>query len=218
MGQEEDRNPLMGGYQQAAPQPHPQAQGGYVTYQQPMANYAYLQPGQQPPQGQVVYVVQGGPSPIAQPYQVPLQPPPGVVYVQRPYPSSPYNGMALTSFICFMLTVAMGFWPLQIISIAISLHMVHMGVIPCSQKGTVIALSIFEILGWAFLPSFVWFYTCTPAYNYGAYYSCWNVQWWGWISIVVWYATALAFGIARVVLTYKARRNQATPSQCHHGC
>jgi len=104
-----------------------------------------------------------------------------------------------------------GFWPVQIVSIALSLHMARKGLFNGTQKGVVIALSTLELLGWAFLPSFAWFQVCYSEY----YYSTWNYRcdYYGWIAIVVWWGTLL-FALPRAIITFKARNNAAQVTQC----
>jgi len=204
--------------QQAPPQPVVYQQGPYQQAP-PAANYIYLQPGQQPPAGApVVYVAQGG-VPQPQQYNAPMQQPSGIVYLARSpelYGSDRdqgYHTIAIISFMLYWLSF-LGFWPVQIISISFSLHMTKKRVIEPNHRALVIFFSIIELIGWVFLPSFVWFTEC-----YRVYYS-WGgsserCDWWGWIAVVVWYATLL-IALPRAIFTYKARNNAAAPGCCTH--
>jgi len=95
-------------------------------------------------------------------------------------------------------------------SVIISLHMVRKGFINSKRKH-VIAFSVLELLGCALVFGFGWFYqnVCTTTYRtYPNYYgsvartTC-EVEWFGWIALIVWGGIAIVFGIPRIIFTMR---------------
>jgi len=118
------------------------------------------------------------------------------------------NGLAVAMLVTFLV----GYFTFvtYLASIIISLHMVRREYI-VKRKAAVIAFSILELIAWAFVVSFSWYYEeycySYPYYNYNYnssyYYTQCYTMWWGWISFVVWGGFALAFGIPRVIFSWK---------------
>jgi len=202
---------------QGPPQPQLQPQG------QAQPTYVYLAPGQAPPPGAPVYYVSQPPQALYRPYEP--NPQANVVYVnpggypsQINQPKGSHSGLAIASMVLFIVAFSAGVWPCHLISIAMSLHLVNVKVIPERHRAAVIAFSVLEIFSWVCVPAVIWICTYTPETEcYGfdntdcfTYDYC---NWWGWIGIVVWYVFGLSFGIPRVVYTFKARRNIAPNQQ-----
>jgi len=108
-----------------------------------------------------------------------------------------YKKMAQISF-AFDLLAFFGFWPLHLVSVIISLIMVKRNIIPASEKTAVIIMSVFEIIGWLFLPSFIAVSTCDGDGR--------NCIWHGWVGLIVW-GVILAGCLPRAMFTYWARFN-----------
>jgi len=130
-----------------------------------------------------------------------------------------HEGLATAAMVLFIVAFGAGVWPCHIISIAMSLHLVNVRVIPETRRAAVIAFSVLELVAWVFLPAFVWYFTetcVTENFGFGDYLDyetyCYEM-WWGWIAIIVWYVFGLSFGIPRVVFTFQARKNRAPGQQ-----
>jgi len=198
MGNESDTAPLMSPvvhnvpYQPVAPQPT-----SYAVYPSgyPAQNVVY-QNGQP-----VVYASHPMPSYSSAPQQV--------IYVQSaPSQSGPYHGHATAALILYILSTV-GIWICALPSIAISLQLVAHKVIPRDKRAAVIVCSIFELIAFAFVPSFVWYGQTVCHYYYSYYYSdswCYY-NWMGWIAIVIWWGFTIACGIPRIIYTYGAKNN-----------
>eukprot|EP01112_Ceratiomyxa_fruticulosa_P013248 TRINITY_DN3710_c0_g2_i1.p1 TRINITY_DN3710_c0_g2~~TRINITY_DN3710_c0_g2_i1.p1 ORF type:complete len:268 (-),score=55.21 TRINITY_DN3710_c0_g2_i1:99-902(-) len=126
----------------------------------------------------------------------------------------PGYGLAISSFILFIISL-FGFWVTTLPSVIFSLMLCSKKIIPASRRPAVIACSVFELIGWAFVPAFVWYGTWEDvdwsSNNYDDEYSSYPYSyymWWGWISLIVYYVFMLAFGIPRIVFTYSARNKQ----------
>jgi len=200
-------------YQPTAPQyvvyqPNPNV----VYQQQPIPNVVYQQPNSnvvyQQPNNNVVYQ-----QPLV--YGAPPQGYPGaqVVYVQQVEQRGSYNGQATAALILYILST-FGFWVCSLPSIIISLNMVSKRVIPYRNRAAVIACSIFELIGFVFLPLFVWYGNedCETFWTGYSYYTNCYFIWWGWIALIVWWVFTIAFGIPRIVYTFNARNNN--PEHC----
>jgi len=216
--------------QQAQPYAYPPPQPQMRTPQQPQTvyvqqpapapvNYVYLAPGQAPPPGaQVVFMAQ--PPTVMQSYQ-PAPAAPNVVYMNHPVRANKgsHYGLCIAAMVLFIVTYSAGIYPCGIISIAMSLHLVNVKVIPDKRRAAVIAFSVLELVGWVFVPAFSWYTTCEEvesdeeywdgtAYRYRTVWV--EVCFWsGWIAIVVWWVFGIAFGIPRVIYTFRARNNVA---------
>jgi len=205
---------------QQPPQFAPQPQQYALPPGQPQPTYYYLPPGQAPPAGgPVYYATQQAPQTVYRPYEA--NPQNNVVYVQggSPQVRGSHSGLAVAAMVLFIIAFSAGIWPCHLISIAMSLHMVNVKVIPERHRPAVIAFSVLELIAWIFLPAFVWYFTCqieyVPYYFDDRYYedSYEVCNWIGWPALVVWYVFGLAFGIPRVVYTFMARRNFAPGCQ-----
>jgi len=174
---------------------------GYVLQQQPVAApqgqpvFYYAAPQQA--QNQQVYVV-----PAGQGYPAPYGgAQPTIIVKQHSSVDWAANSMR-ASMICYFLT----FWFFipHAISVAYSLHMVRRGWI-VRKRNEVLAFSILELIAFAFVCGFSWFfeeYCYTSYYGYYDYYNYCYVDWLGWISFVVWGVFVLAFGIPRIMFTW----------------
>eukprot|EP01113_Clastostelium_recurvatum_P016654 TRINITY_DN195_c0_g1_i1.p1 TRINITY_DN195_c0_g1~~TRINITY_DN195_c0_g1_i1.p1 ORF type:complete len:268 (+),score=50.80 TRINITY_DN195_c0_g1_i1:93-806(+) len=185
-----------------------------IMYHQQQPQIVYAQPGQQ--------YVQYGAIPQPQTY---------AVYNTVKPVAGPYFSSAIVALVLYLVGMLF-FTPLLIPSVAISFHLARKRVIAPKRIASVVAFGILEYIAWLFVACFAWFYTEEPyTYSYcSAYYytggcSQWSydteyqVMWWGWISFVVLYAFALAFGIPRIVFTYQARNNRpaaVADGCCHH--
>jgi len=214
-----------------SPQPPPPAHAP--------VNYVYLPPGQAAPPGATVYVVQapaGAPvpnyappptfapavyAPPPQGYTVAVQPTPNVVYAPAVQGGKSYAGMARAAMTLYIIAYAAGIYPCAIISLAMSLHLVRVKVIPEKWRPHVIAFSVLELIGCAVMAGLSWLVFCyEEPYQYeDCYGNCeeyteyiYECEWDGWIAIIIWYALALPFGIPRIVYTYKSRNNLAPSS------
>jgi hypothetical protein len=199
------------------------ANGATPTNLPPNTVYVQLQPGQQPPPGS--FVVYTAPQPTIQP-----------IYIAAQAPQRPYYRHAVASLVLFVLGLTAGFGICLVPSVAISLHMVVMKVIPAQNRAKVIAFSVFELIASVFLFGFSWFFTSyttsQPITNADDYYDdydysipfgvCYNYgydpvgsrtyycsQYYGWIAIVVFFVVGLAFGTPRTIYTFQARNNLA---------
>eukprot|EP01113_Clastostelium_recurvatum_P029907 TRINITY_DN361_c0_g1_i2.p2 TRINITY_DN361_c0_g1~~TRINITY_DN361_c0_g1_i2.p2 ORF type:complete len:296 (+),score=68.61 TRINITY_DN361_c0_g1_i2:1005-1892(+) len=217
-------------------QPQPQPVGQPVYYPQPAAapqQQQYVMMGG-PPQQQYITIPPGQQQPYLMPAPVGMQP--TIVYVNGT-PKGPYFRSAVAVLVLYILGVTAGFWICDIFSLALSLHMARKKVIDKKHRPAVIALSILELIGWVFVGAFSWFFTewtiysptsnpyssyyrdpatgtyCyrqySDVYPYGAtnYYRC--TVYYGWISFIVYFVFAIAFGIPRVVFTWKAKNNRS---------
>jgi len=92
-------------------------------------------------------------------------------------------------------------------SVAVSLHMVKKRYV-VQKKAEIIAFSVLELIAFAFVLSFSWYYE-VHCYTYNRYTTC-TYNWYGWISFVVWGAFTLAFGIPRVVFCWRREKGLAS--------
>jgi len=148
---------------------------------------------------------------FAVPSGQPIQPPAGAAQACSSYM------VVLREVKIAVITFILGlvlFLP-YIVSPIVSLHMVRKGYM-VKHRGMITAFSIIEIISYVFVLSFSWFFTEHQECNYYYYYYyptryCYTyVDYWGWISIVVWFAVAMAFGIPR--LTFTAKYNITKPN------
>lgn len=123
---------------------------------------------------------------------------PQFVSIPKPQSSRP-RYYAVLSLIFYLLGIFI--MPLQIPSIALSLHMCVKGYIR-QKKAAVIALCVMELIGWAFVPAFAWFGDEDCYYTQYPYDTC-MYMWWGWISFVVYGAFEIMFGIPRILYTWR---------------
>jgi len=180
------------------------------------------------PQGS--YAVPGNPSLFAVPNGQPVYTTPGQQammtpavmpgFFQQPQFVAPISALAKKvhkqAVACLVLYIVgmVTFLP-HVASVALSLHMVRYGYIN-KKKAIVIAFSILELIAYAFVLSFSWYfnsdcysYYVYTGYNYNngystGYYSYYcSTMWWGWISLVVWFPFGIAFGIPRVLYTWR---------------
>jgi len=177
-------------FQQTAP---PQAQTMYSA-PPPQTMYVYPQQGVAP-QPQYVYV-----QPAQQIYGAPMG------HVLEAPPANKRNNQAeILAVSCLVLYIVSWFCIItSVASVALSLHMVKKRYV-VRMKSEVIAFSILELIAFAFIISFSW-YGEEECYYYYYYTSCYY-NWWGWISFVVWGAFNLAFGIPRVVFSWRYEKS-----------
>jgi len=190
--------------------PHPQVINTPSAYPHPVQPMYYYAPQQQAPQGLPPGAV--------------IMIPPSAVQVGQPYGAAPYASFAPYAppqqnapvysyanglMIAAVITYFVSYWLFitQIASIAISLHMVRKGYI-VKHKATVFTLSMLELIGWIFVPAFAWYteevcsYTYDSAYYTYTYTYC-VYYWLGWIAFIIWGVFTLAFGIPRIVFTWR---------------
>jgi len=112
----------------------------------------------------------------------------------------------VAAMICYIL--GFFFWAPQLASIIISLHQSRRGFFS-KNNAAIIALGICELIAWMLLPSLVWG-TDTECYqrsywSYGSYhyYTQCSSYWWGWIAFTVWGPMTIAFGIPRIILSFR---------------
>jgi len=98
----------------------------------------------------------------------------------------------------------------QIISIGISLYMVKKSFV-IKRKGEVTALSVIELIAFAFLCSFIWYYQVDCADDFFRDELICKKEWKGWIGIVVWGTFAIGFGIPRVLICWNYERIPVPP-------
>jgi len=132
---------------------------------------------------------------------------PMAVMAPPPAVNKKARGLAIAALVTFL--VGYFTYVCYLASVIISLHMVRKGYI-VKKRSHVIAFAILELIAWAFVASFSWYYEI-DCYSTNGYYSggyeyygnmyCYTM-WWGWISLIVWGVFALAFGIPRVIFTY----------------
>eukprot|EP01112_Ceratiomyxa_fruticulosa_P002675 TRINITY_DN1282_c1_g1_i1.p1 TRINITY_DN1282_c1_g1~~TRINITY_DN1282_c1_g1_i1.p1 ORF type:complete len:290 (+),score=52.82 TRINITY_DN1282_c1_g1_i1:546-1415(+) len=195
-----------------APAPFVQQQPGFVPVQ-----YIQQPNGAQP---QIVYQVQPG---MGYPQGTPIVyvQAPGAIYAGPPVvynrqAKGPYQGLAIAAYILFIISACF-FYILDLPSMIMTFVLIHKRIIHSKHRKAALACTIIELIGWVFMPCIIW-YTDTYCYTYsydGYYYSYTDyicvARWWGWIGLVVWYVTLLAFGIPRIVFTYTSRNNHPEP-------
>lgn len=108
------------------------------------------------------------------------------------------NMLAVAALVTFFI----GFFTfiVYLVSVIISLHMVRMKHI-VKRRGEVIAFSVLELVAWAFVVTFSWYYDVDCSYH-SYRYTCYTI-WYGWISLVIWGVFLLAFGIPRIIFTWR---------------
>eukprot|EP01111_Echinosteliopsis_oligospora_P019751 TRINITY_DN96_c0_g2_i1.p1 TRINITY_DN96_c0_g2~~TRINITY_DN96_c0_g2_i1.p1 ORF type:complete len:284 (+),score=59.45 TRINITY_DN96_c0_g2_i1:113-853(+) len=123
------------------------------------------------------------------------------------------------AMICYVL--GFFFWVPQIVSISFSLHQSRKGFFK-KDNAAIIAFSIIELIAWLVVPSVAWGfdYSCYTqsywnGYSYSYYTQCYS-YYWGWIAFTIWGPLTLAFGIPRIVLSYRQLRRTYYPNGVHN--
>jgi len=184
-----------------------------MQMQQQQVLYVYAPQGTYPVPGNptLIAIPQGQAVPQGAPQQQPVFAAPNNVIAPFVIDDRArrYRRHATNLAVAALVTFLVGYFTYltYLASIIISLHMVRRGYIQ-KRKVEVITFSVLELVAWAFVAAFGWYYDdACYYYNYGytsySYtYYCYTI-WWGWISLVVWGTFALAFGIPRVIFTWR---------------
>jgi len=122
-------------------------------------------------------------------------------FVTKGLLSRQHKRMATASLVLYILAMC-GLWPLQLASVAITIHLTAIGVIDARHATSATLLSVAEVLVWILFPAFGWLYVCSATG-----YSSTHCVYLGWIGLSVWWCMSLIIGIPRVYFTYKARNN-----------
>jgi len=115
-------------------------------------------------------------------------------------PNRDIQSMASSCLICYI--IGFFFWIVYLPSLIISFQMVGRKYIPESKRTMIVVFGVLELVAWLFVPCFIWYYT---GYCFEDLYETYcYIQWWGWISLVIFYSFALCFGIPRVIWCHQA--------------